>query len=107
MTSFMMGTAFARAEHHVVVALVSLLVTSCIDVGHESEVGCKVDMTEPGCTNSGGSPARGGSTGKGGNTGTSTVKSGGATSVAGSAGQVTNPLNETGGSSASAAGTST
>jgi len=50
------------------------LVSACIDVGHDAEVGCLVDMKEPGCH------ATGGTTG-------GRVSTGGRASTGGSAGR--------------------
>ena len=55
----------------------------CIDVGHPSEIGCLVDMKEPGCnpaTGTGGSTSvkSSGGTNSGGSAGTRSANSGGA-----------------------------
>jgi hypothetical protein len=51
------------------------LFAACIDVGHDAEVGCLVDRTEPGCRASGGTS--GGRTNTGGSTGAGKSGSGG------------------------------
>ncbi|MGC4093811.1 MAG: hypothetical protein QM756_39090 [Polyangiaceae bacterium] len=63
------------------------LCVACIDVGHDAEVGCLADMTEPGCHASGGVTARGGAGGASSKGGAASggAKSGGAASVAGAA----------------------
>ena len=65
----------------------ALLFVACIDVGHDAEIGCLKDITEPGCrasggTSSAGASAKGGS-GSGGASRGGTTGAGGNVSAAG------------------------
>jgi hypothetical protein len=67
MTRVRLGTTNRWPSCNTFAAVLALLLAAgCIDVGHETEIGCKKDMTEPGCkppSGGGGSTAKGGSGG--------------------------------------------
>jgi hypothetical protein len=63
-----------------IIGLLTALAVGCIEVGHDAEVGCFVDPSEPGCRTSGGSAGSGSGGGGsgGGGSGGSDAAAGGA-----------------------------
>ncbi len=52
---------YRRALPFLIVVVIGCCVTvSCIDVGHDAELGCLADSSEPGCQSTGGFRATGG-----------------------------------------------
>lgn len=67
----------SRAYHWLVLPLLG----ACVEVGHDAEVGCLVDITEPGCRATGGAAtggraASGGRVGAGGSAGANATSGG-------------------------------
>ena len=107
--------SFGRKPHTSLLMFALMLGTGCIDVGHDAEIGCLRDMSEPGCRPGSGGGNSGGSSGVGGTT--STINNGGAWgnpntsggtgNVAASAGVAGTSTTDAGGPSGGTAGAGT